>query len=67
MAINIINFEEKGQVITTLKYHGKNRFYLSSPLLDALMEPNGEMTKGDELVIKILAVNKFENNGDNKA
>lgn len=67
MAITIIKFEDDDQVTTILKYHGKNRFYLSSPLLAALMEPNGEITKGDELVIKILAVNKFENNGDNKA
>lgn len=67
MAITIIKFEDEFQVTTTLKYHGKNRFYLSNPLLEALMEPNGEINKGDELVIKILAVNKFENNGDNKA
>ena len=66
MAVNIIDFEENGQVTTTLKYHGKNRFYLSSEMLKALMDPNGEMRKGDEMVIKILAINKFENNGDNK-
>ena len=30
------------------------------------MDPNGEMNKGDEMVIKILAINKFNNNGDNK-
>lgn len=66
MVVNIIDFEEKSQVTTILKYHGKNRFYLSADLLRALIDPNGEIAKGDEMVIKILAINKFENNGDNK-
>ncbi|MCK4665574.1 hypothetical protein KAU33_02425 [Candidatus Dependentiae bacterium] len=63
MAITIIEFEENSQVTTTLKYHGKNRFYLSSDLVRALTEPENEITKGDEIVIKILAVNKLNNNG----
>lgn len=66
MVVEIIGFEESGQVTTTIKYHGKNRFYISSEMLKALMDPNGEMNKGDEMVIKILAINKFNNNGDNK-
>ena len=66
MVVEIIGFEENSQVTTTLKYHGKNRFYISSEMLKALMDPNGEINKGDEMVIKILAINKFKNNGDNK-
>lgn len=66
MAITVIDFGKNDQVTTTMKYHGKNRFYLSADLIKALTEPDNEMTKGDEMVITILAINKFKNNGDNK-
>lgn len=66
MPVEVINFDEHNQVTTTLKYHGKNRFYLSSNLVEVLIEPKGEIKKGDEMVIKILAVNKFNKNGDNE-
>jgi len=65
LPVEVIDFKENSQVTTTLKYHGKNRFYLSSNLVEALIE-DGEINKGDEMVIKILSVNKFNKNGDNK-
>ena len=66
LPVEVIDFDKNNQVTTTLKYHGKNRFYLSSDLVKALIEPNGEINKGDELVIQILAVNKINKNGDKK-
>ena len=63
LAITIIAFDDGNQVTTTLKYHGKNRFYLSSDLVKALGEPDEEINKGDEMVIKILAINKLKNDG----
>lgn len=66
LTIKTITFEENEQVITILKYHGKNRFYLSSDIVKALIDPDEELAKGDEMMIKILAINKINGNGDSK-
>lgn len=65
LTIKILNFKENEQVITILKYHGKNRFYLSSDIVKAL-NPDDELAKGDEMMIKILAINKINGIGDSK-
>lgn len=55
MLPEIIKFEEEDQIITSLKYYGKGKFYANS----AIIEMFDGMEVGDEMLIKILAANKF--------